>query len=54
MHATNCAILAIDEEDLDVQRIENLDTKLALCGHATHPRAKAGKNMPIFLTRSKR
>jgi len=32
IHATNCAILAIDEEDLDVQRVENLDTKLALRG----------------------
>jgi hypothetical protein len=32
IHATNCTILAIDEEDLDVQRIENLDTKLALRG----------------------
>ena len=32
IHATNCAILAIDEEDLDVQCIENLDIKLALHG----------------------
>jgi hypothetical protein len=30
IHVTNCAILAIDEEGLDVERIENLDTKLAL------------------------
>ena len=32
IHATNCAILAIDKEDLDVQCIENLDIKLALHG----------------------
>ena len=32
IHATNYAILAIDKEDLDVQCVENLDTKLALRG----------------------
>ena len=32
IHATNCAILAIDEEELDVGHIENLDIKLALRG----------------------
>ena len=32
IHATNWAILAIDEEDLDVQCIENLEIKLALHG----------------------
>lgn len=28
IHATNCAILAIDEEGLDITQVENLDTKL--------------------------
>jgi len=32
IHATNCAILAIDEEGLDIGQAENLEAKLSLCG----------------------
>ena len=35
IHATNCAILSIEEEGLDVEHVENLDTKLALRGQRT-------------------
>jgi len=32
IHATNCAILAIDEEGLDIGQAENLEAKLSLRG----------------------
>ena len=32
IHTTNCAILAIDKEGLDVKRVEDLETKLNLQG----------------------
>ena len=32
IHATNCAVIALDEEDIDVSRAENLEIKLNLRG----------------------
>ena len=40
IHATNCAIVAIDEEGLDVQRVENLDEKLNRRGQRSEAQFK--------------
>ena len=31
IHATNCAVIALDEEGIDISRAENLEMKLKLC-----------------------
>ena len=32
IHVSNCAVIALDEEGIDVPRAENLEIKLKLCG----------------------
>lgn len=57
IHATNCAIIVIDEEGIDIPRAENLEVKLKLHGkraNATyqdlHPTASDNKHITEAFT----